>query len=749
MVLHKRIKRVLFESKAQYFGSIVLILFSSFMLTLMGHFALNFEQLANSFQSSYLQEDAAFATSAPINNLPELEAATGSVIEEGRSLDATLADGKTLRVFTQNEKVNLPAIIEGSDLSRSGDILISPTFASANGYRIGDELKILDHTYTITGFVALPHFMYPLQSEDMLMYTNDFGFAVIGKQDFSTLGQGNSFYAVKYSQGAQSALTQAVQFKETLSSRGIEITQWTDIENNRRVNIVAMEVTVLKIMSRAVPGGILILVSIMVGNAIGRMISREASIIGALYALGYRRREIYRHYLVFPLLIGVAGGTVGTLLGLLPIRTAVQFMLSVFIIPLTGIRLNPLVIVLSLFLPILFLGTSSFLVIRRELKHSPVELMRGKEENYNVNVLERALKLGRLPFSLKFKIREQLRSLSRVAFLLAGVIVATMLLLWGLALKSGFDYMLTQGLTETYQFVYEYKFDQLRSDALPAGAEPASSALFLPQGEENRDFYVTGVQPDSAVITLVDKTGAGISTDQVVATRPLADQLQVKAGETANIVRKVDGRVFSVQIDSIAETYSGKILFLPLSEYNATFGQPQGSYNGAFSNVVLDIPEDQSYSVVTLDKKIAGIREAIAPTQGMIAFLATVAFFIGMIVIYVVTSMMVEENKRSISLMKILGYHKREINSLILNSSTIVVVAGYLLGIPLILAALGAILKMFEDSIGLSMPPGRIDLVYLVVGFVMVMVSYELSKWLCRKKVNAVSMSEVLKSGME
>ena len=99
--------------------------------------------------------------------------------------------------------------------------------------------------------------------------------------------------------------------------------------------------------------------------------------------------------------------------------------------------------------------------------------------------------------------------------------------------------------------------------------------------------------------------------------------------------------------------------------------------------------------------------------------------------------------------MKIFGYHKREINSLILNSSTIVVVAGYLLGIPLILAALGAILKMFEDSIGLSMPPGRIDLVYLVAGFVMVMVSYELSKWLCRNKVNAVSMSEALKSGME
>lgn len=133
----------------------------------------------------------------------------------------------------------------------------------------------------------------------------------------------------------------------------------------------------------------------------------------------------------------------------------------------------------------------------------------------------------------------------------------------------------------------------------------------------------------------------------------------------------------------------------------------------------------------------------------MIGFLATVAFIIGVIVIYVVTSMLVEENKRAISLMKIFGYRKKEINSLILNSSTIVVVIGYIIGIPLILAALGAVIQLFEDSIGLALPPGRISPLYILTGFIVVMLSYGLSKLLCQKKVNAVSMSEVLKSGME
>ena len=71
------------------------------------------------------------------------------------------------------------------------------------------------------------------------------------------------------------------------------------------------------------------------------------------------------------------------------------------------------------------------------------------------------------------------------------------------------------------------------------------------------------------------------------------------------------------------------------------------------------------------------------------------------------------------------------------------------ISIPLILAALGVLAQSIENSVGLALPPMRIDLPYILIGFIVVMLSYELSKLLCRKKVNAVSMSEALKSGME
>ncbi|MBE0467254.1 MAG: ABC transporter permease, partial [Candidatus Desulforudis sp.] len=149
------------------------------------------------------------------------------------------------------------------------------------------------------------------------------------------------------------------------------------------------------------------------------------------------------------------------------------------------------------------------------------------------------------------------------------------------------------------------------------------------------------------------------------------------------------------------------------------------------------------------EEKLAGAEQLMAPVQSMIGFLSAVAFIIGVIVIYVLTSLVIEENRRTISLMKIFGYRKKEINSLILNSSTIIVVLGYAIGIPLTVAALGVLIQSMEDSVGLVLPPASISPPFILAGFVVVMLAYELSKLLCRKKVNAVSMSEALKSAMD
>jgi putative ABC transport system permease protein len=470
-------------------------------------------------------------------------------------------------------------------------------------------------------------------------------------------------------------------------------------------------------------------------------------IAGALYALGYKRREIYRHYLKFPLVIAVIGGVIGTILGLFTVRPLLSVYFMLFEIPMTGIDISLAVIIISLLLPVLILGLSGLFVIRKELRSSPVDLMKGDKGKSKVNFLERMFKLEKLKFAAKFKIREQLRSLSRLALLLTGCATATLLLLFGFFLKSGMDYFLTNEVENAQNYQYEYEFDSLRTKPVPVGAEPFAVSKFLLEGDDNKVFHVAGYLPDSKISDVVDESGSKLSMDQVIITKPIADKLKVKQGDTINIVRKSDYQEFSLKVNAISDSYNMSIS-MPLAEYNEKFGIPEGSYNELFSNEPLDIPENEQYKVYSIEEKISAIQSLMAPLASTVGFVSVVAFIIGMIIIYVVTSMIIEENKNTISLMKIFGYRKKEVNSLILNSSSVVVVIGYILGILLSFATVGGLLKALENSLTFAMPV-TINPLYVGVGFVVVMLSYEFSKLLCRRKVNAVSMSEALKAGTE
>lgn len=748
MVINKRIKRVFLENKAQYISAVLLIALSCLLFTNLVLVSSNLMRLMNEYEKNYVQEDASFTTDKSIDNLPGIELAGDAVMEEGSSFDYALSDGITLRVFTKNDKINIPAIVEGNPLGSNGGILLNPAFASVQNYKIGDVLTILNKQFTVVGFMALPNYISPLKLETDFLYSpQDFGVAVISKEDFASLGKGSNFYAVKFNHSEENTRAQSMKFIELLKNRGVIITQWTDIGVNIRVSGAVAKFNSAGLIGRALPTVFFLLTAVLLGNVIGRMIKQESGIAGALYALGYKRKELYRHYLKFPLGVAVIGGVSGTVLGLVTVGPMMSVYFMLFDIPMTGINYSPAVIVLSLLLPVLFLGLSGFLVVRKELKHSPAELMKGNQEKSKVNFLERRFRLEKLKFALKFKIREQLRSLSRLALLLVGCAVATLLLLFGFFLKSGMDYFLDVEVKNAQNYRYEYVFDSLRTEPVPEGSEPFAVSKFLLPGDDIKVFNVAGYLPDSNISTITDESGTRLRINQVIVTKPIAHKLNVKPGDTITIVRKSDYKEFSLTVGSITDSLNMTIM-MPLAEYNEKFGMPEGSYNELFSNNLLDIPENEQYKVYSIEDKISAIQSLMAPLTSIVIFIAVIAFIIGMIIIYVVTSMIVVENKSTISLMRIFGYRKKEVNSLILNSSTIVVMIGYLLGILLSFLSVGGLLKALENSLTFGMPV-TIDPLYVIFGFVFVMLSYELSKLLCRRKINAVSMSEVLKAGAE
>ncbi len=751
MALNRRFWRILKENMLRYIGIFVLIMLGSYTFVLAAGLAQNLAALVTTFTEEHMQEDLSFKTDRPIPDIPGMENAAGAIIEEYYSLDDALSESLTLRLLSETARVNTPAVVEGQALTGPGEILVDPAFAAANSYTVGSQIEAAGESFTVVGYVSLPHYIYPVPHVYDIMYSPEsFGVGVINRTEFEGLGLSNveRFYSVRFNDRSESLNRQAVQLRELLHAEGIAVSEWIDITGNRRANIVWASITGMRTMSVPMPAAMILLCCLIIGIMIWRMVRHEAVIIGTLYAQGYRRRELIAHYMSIPLLLAFAGGVAGSVFALPSIEPAVMAMVSYYNVPVIDIELSALNVLIGILTPVLFLGLSSYLVIRSELKRSPAELMKGDEQKNQVNPLERALKLERFKFNTKFKLREQLRSISRLLFLLLGVTSASVLMLFGFTIMNSMNQVFQSDITDTYRFEYEYAFRELQYGEAPEGAEVFTAGRFYPEHNERIEFYVTGIEPDSPGLILRDGKGNPLPNDQTNITKPLADRLGVKDGDSVRLVSKEDGRAYTFHIDAIADSLAEQFIFMPITEYNLLLGLPENSYMGLFSTRELDIPAGQLSGMKSLGDIPSAMDELLGPMIFMIVMMTLTASVVALIIIYLVTSLLIEESRNTISLFKIFGYRRREIHSLILNSSTLVIVAGFLIGIPVALVSFGVVYGYLGDMINFVLPT-IISPLSVLLCFVLIMLTYQLSKWLSSKKVDTISMSEALKAGTE
>jgi putative ABC transport system permease protein len=124
----------------------------------------------------------------------------------------------------------------------------------------------------------------------------------------------------------------------------------------------------------------------------------------------------------------------------------------------------------------------------------------------------------------------------------------------------------------------------------------------------------------------------------------------------------------------------------------------------------------------------------------VIAFAAVMA----LIIISVIANIVVEENKKTISLMKVMGYKNMEISSIVLNIYTPFVVIAYLLSIPAMIALLKYIVSLLTKNIDFAIPIG-LSYDKALIGLVALLIGYYVAIILSRKALNKVPLAVALK----
>lgn len=105
--------------------------------------------------------------------------------------------------------------------------------------------------------------------------------------------------------------------------------------------------------------------------------------IGTLYALGVKRTELLRHYLVLPVIVTLIAGIIGTIIGysVFGVNSQMQDVYNYFSVPDLDILYEPYLLIYGIVMPPIAAIVTNYLVIRRKLQKPALVLIRNEQKN--------------------------------------------------------------------------------------------------------------------------------------------------------------------------------------------------------------------------------------------------------------------------------------------------------------------------------------------------------------------------------
>lgn len=637
------------------------------------------------------------------------------------------------------ERINLSYLERGERPARDDEVALNRTYAEKNGIELGDSFELDGRRYRVTGFVLFPDYTLTVFDDSLnidtglqpLILLTDAAYAdVDAEEGFRLAGVAPEGVAV------DSALdTDALPF----ATRVVPTT------TNMRSGAIYDELTQGRAMALGLSIFIASIAVVIVSIMMSNLLHAERGQIGILKALGYRRAEIAVPY--FGAVVGLAFVMliVGYVLGSWFAEPLKRMYLDFYLLPQTDIAQSPGVFATAIFVPLVFFALFSGAVIYRMLGERPLALLKPHDSTY-LNVLTRFVSrfLVRARASTKFTYLHAVRSAGSFAVFFVGIMFSTLLITFAFMMGGMVDRM-TIGALATVDYRYQAYLDPtVRAPDLRPGDE---KFLTYPYGYVgDRVVSLQGLAPDNALYRLHDAGGRDLTgriRHDAVITESLALKLSLAEGDRIRV--RVDAEVHDLRVAGVADEYAADAVYLDLEKLSGIVsdGESTRLYSGIYAT---EEPPAQFYGAVISKQGLLDQSKSMATyTSFMVNVMIGASAAIAASILFVLTAFTVERNYYSISLLKVLGYSRREVNSMILDSYFVYSLISYGLSVPIALASLDQLMSVFLDEYGLVIPLASSPL-DLLKGLVVLVVIFLGGTYATRRKIERIPLQEVLKT---
>lgn len=421
---------------------------------------------------------------------------------------------------------------------------------------------------------------------------------------------------------------------------------------------------------------LLILISYVLSVFVVHSIDQESAVIGALYALGVKRKNLMAHYVTLPTVITFVSGLIGTLLGYSSLGVPIQMQdcYNYYSLPDLDVIYMPYLFIYGIVVPPVISIIVNSLVIRKRLSKPVLTMIRNEQKVGN----GKDIKLGNMSFMNLFKIRQMLRE-SRTGFMVVfGMFVSLLLAMMSLEIYTYCANVNRDYVNDTkYEYMYTYKYP---TEEVPEGGyEAYAKTLKKKIYGYNFDITVMGLTENNPFfdVNLSD------SSSKVAISSSIAYKYGLDVGDTLTLKDDEADKIYAFEISSVAQYAPSFMVFMPYDKALELFDEPEDYFNVVFSDHALDVETGRLYATTTKTdvKKAAGIFSDIM--QGMILTIGGVSVLIFIVVMYLMMKVMIDRSSFNIALIKIFGYRNKEVKKMYLDGNFYIITIGALISIPL------------------------------------------------------------------
>ncbi len=675
--------------------------------------------------------------------------------DEDYNNDGTL-DG-TIRVFPQTDYINQACILDGRLPENENEIAIDRMHADNVGVKVGDTIAVSGNEYEVVGLIAYVNYStLHEKTTDLMFDALKFDVAMVTEDGFDRLSKPIHYsYAWQYTDEPADETeekTMSDDFMKALLTQTVvadnELSDYVPSYSNPAINFATDDMGSDEAMGGVLLDILIVIIAFIFGVTISNTIAKESSAIGTLRASGYTKGELIRHYISMPVLVTILAAIVGNALGYSFFKGVVVGMYyNSYSLPAYVTIWNPDAFVKTTLVPVILMLVVNLIVIVTMMQHTPLQFLR---HDLKKSKKKKAMRLPSWKFISRFRLRIMFQNMSNYLILFIGILFVMVMLAMAVGMPDTLDFYKKN--TESMMFAdYQYvlkSYEDEDGNAVTTdvkGAEKFDMTSLVENTDNfSEEISVYGIAGGSSYVDIADLKD--LKGDEAYISATFADKYGISVGDEISLDARYENKSYSFKVAGLYDKCQSLAVFMPIDSFSQTFELKENQFSGFLSNEKLDdIDEDNVAAIITIEDITKMANQLDHSMGSYMTYFQVLCILLSAVLIYLLTKLIIEKNENAISMTKILGYENREIASLYLLSTTIVVIVSdiisVVLGTQIMNYVWRAMLKTYSGWFNFRMKPtGYVKMFgFVFIGYLIVML-------LDFRRIKKIPMDQALKN---